>query len=193
MTGETPSAVVALVGVTALRLSLTDAYLNFVKPSLRLWLVVAGVLLVVLGGRGLWLAARGRRTESAPPVAWLLVLPVLAVFLVAPAPLGSFSADRNPARFAAPRASFPKLAEGDPVPMSLTEFTLRSLYDEDRMLDGHQVRLTGFVSREKGGAVYLTRFVLSCCAADARSVRVALPVRPDLPGDDTWIEAVGRW
>ncbi len=194
MTGETPSAVVALVGVTALRLSLTGAYLNFVKPSLRPWLIVAGGLLVLLGGWGLWRELRGRRTaDHAPAVAWLLVLPVLAVFLVAPSSLGAFAASRNPARFT-PRATFPALrAEvAGAVPMSLGEYTLRALYDEGRALDGRQVRLTGFVARERG-AVYVTRFVLSCCAADARSIRVELPARPALPADDTWIEAVGRW
>ena len=191
MTGETQNAITVLVGVAALRLSLTDAYLRYVKDGLRPWLVVAGVLLVAIGAVGL---LRKRAHDHAPAIAWLLVLPVFTIFLVAPAPLGAFAARRNDIRLTAPKANFPALPAEvrGAVPLTMREYTLRSLYDESGSLKDRTFRLTGFVTPQ-GGNVLLTRFVLNCCAADGVPIKVRLVDFHDRAVADTWLEVEGTW
>jgi uncharacterized repeat protein (TIGR03943 family) len=198
-----------VVGVTALRLSLTDVYLRYVKASLRPWLVVAGVLLVAIGVVGLFRDSRAPQpvehlegtaphehdTDAhVPRVAWLLLLPVLAIFLVSPASLGAFAAGRSDVRLAAPKAQFPALAaEVDgAVPMSLREYSLRSYYDDEEALKGRQVRLVGFVTPDAKGPL-LTRFQLSCCAADGVALKVRLEGLDPAPTADTWLEVVAEY
>lgn len=210
MTGETQNAITILVGVAALRLSLTDAYLRYVKDALRPWLIVAGVLLVVIGAVGLLRRKPAAEPEPeaeaelldhadhehghGPRVAWLLVLPVLTIFLVAPAPLGAFAARRNDIKLTAPKAKFPALpAEvGGAVPLTLREYTLRSHYDDTGSLKDRTVRLTGFLTPQ-GNDVLLTRFVLSCCAADGVPIKVRLVDFRGAPTADTWLEVEGTW
>ena len=216
MTSDVQNGLTIVVGVTALRLSLTDVYLRYVKESLRPWLIVAGVLLVAVGATGL--VRDSRRAAAAegsdavepepvgaghehshdshmPRVAWLLLLPVLAIFLISPASLGAFAARRSDARLEAPKAQFPALAAEvrGAVPMTLREYTLRSYYDDQKSLEGKRVRLVGFITPESG-QVLLTRFVLSCCAADGVAVKVALRDYPGTPPDaDTWVEIEGEF
>ena len=54
--------------------------------------------------------------------------------------------------------------------------------------------MTGFVMKQPDGSVYLARMVLTCCAADARPVKVALS--GDVPtgiGADDWLTVTGRY
>lgn len=202
MTGETQNAITILVGVAALRLSLTDAYLRYVKDSIRPWLVVAGALLVVIGAVGLLRGRQGVPADAepdhehghGPAVAWLLVLPVLTIFLVAPAPLGAFAARRNDIKLTAPKAQFPPLPpeERGAVPLTLREYTLRSLYDENGSLKDGTFRLTGFLTPQ-GGDVLLTRFVLNCCAADGVPIKVRLVDYRGAATADAWFEVEGTW
>jgi uncharacterized repeat protein (TIGR03943 family) len=58
------------------------------------------------------------------------------------------------------------------------------------------VQLTGFIADGPAGEQYLARMVLSCCAADARPIKLALTGEGPEPGElsaDTWIEVVGRY
>jgi uncharacterized repeat protein (TIGR03943 family) len=137
----------------------------------------------------------------APRVAWLLVLPVVAVVLVAPAPLGSFTAARQSAAvsIAQPIDPFPPLMRvGDePVALPVTEFVRRAFYDEKRSLQGVPVSLIGMVTpARKGGSedFRLARFMIACCAADAQAIEVAVHgMTGSVPPNDTWVEVVGRW
>jgi len=132
--------------------------------------------------------------HGGPRVAWLLVLPVLAIFLVAPPALGSYSASRSNATVT-PQSDFPPLPSGDPVAMPVLEYASRAIWDGSGSLDGRTVRLTGFVTPRPEGGVYLTRIVLSCCAADGRPVKVALfgdAVPPGLAAD-SWVTVTGRY
>lgn len=208
MRGDAQNGLTIVVGVTTLRLSLTDVYLRYVKESLRPYLVVAGVLLVLIGVAGLVRDTRHRPDDTSqladhehahddhtPRVAWLLLLPVLAIFLISPASLGAFAARRSEVRLQAPKASFPDLSpEVDgAVPMTLREYSLRSYYDDEGSLDGRTVRLVGFVTPE-GGRLLLTRFQLSCCAADGVAIKVALEDFPGAaPPADTWLQVEGSF
>lgn len=134
--------------------------------------------------------------SHGPAVGWLLLIPLLALLLIAPPPLGAFAASRQ--SNAAPvdtRSTYPPLAEpvDGAVELRLTEFVFRALYDEDRSLEGQRVRLTGFVSATDGGGYTLSRFTLNCCAADARSIDVAIAADGPAPAIDSWLEVEGVW
>lgn len=127
--------------------------------------------------------------------AWLLLLPVLALFLVAPPALGSYTASRQVAVVAAPGsdAQLPALPPGDPVPVLVSDYALRAVWDSGKTLEGRNISMTGFVSPGKNGKWYLTRLTLTCCAADAIAVKV-LPIdAPSAPLPDTWVTVTGSW
>lgn len=209
MRADLQGAVSLLFGIVTLRLALSRLYLNFVRPTMRPWLVIAGSVLIVLGSIAFLRATRVRRGgheehaghdhdhHHAPLAAWLLLLPVLTLFLVTPAPLGSFAAGRQSAvRVDAPEefAALPAPKDGA-IELKLNEFADRALYDTKGSLVEKQVRLVGFVTAAPSGSgpsFYLTRFVIACCAADARSVKIAIYGVPS-PPLDSWTEITGRW
>lgn len=201
-----------LIGTVTLRLSLTDAYLRYVKEGLRPFLLIAGALLVIIGVVSLLRDAAGQRTghgqvagtddddaqhheehdhAHAPAVAWLLVLPVLAIFLVAPPALGAYSASRGTSTVAKPEYGYPPLPSGDPVTVTLTTYAERAVWDQ-RSLAGRTVRMRGFVTARPGGGYYLTRITISCCAADSRPVKISVQGAEASFPPDTWIELTGR-
>ncbi|NEK56757.1 hypothetical protein GCU56_02565 [Geodermatophilus sabuli] len=96
-----------LLGAVTVVVSVTDAHLAYVRPGFRPFLLGAGVLLLALGVLGL---TRGHATTrsarpapsahdhehgTTPRVAWLLLLPVAVMFLVAPPALGAFTVARR--------------------------------------------------------------------------------------------------
>ncbi len=128
-----------------------------------------------------------------PPVAWLLTLPALALLLFPPPALGSYSADREAAQRAAQGVgTFPALPAGDPLELTVGEFGSRAIFDSGRSLKGRTLRLTGFVTHGDDGAWYVTRLLVSCCAADASAGKVEIR-DADAPVTDTWVTVTGTW
>ncbi|MCL7428890.1 TIGR03943 family protein [Streptomyces sp. YS415] len=191
-----PAVVLLLLGAAVLRISLfSEVYLRYVQPGLRPYLVVSGVVLAVLGLVAGALVAAGRSAHAGPGprVAWLLVLPALALLFFPPPALGSYSAEREAAQRAARSVgTFPALPAKDPVTLSLGEFSSRAAYDSERSLRGRTVRLTGFVTRDADGTWYVTRLQISCCAADAGAGRVEIRGAAAAP-EDTWVTVTGTW
>jgi uncharacterized repeat protein (TIGR03943 family) len=202
---ETQNILLVLLGGALLKISFTGVYLRYVRPQHQWLLILAGVVMLVLAAVSIVREVRGRDVASGieghdhpARSAWLLVLPVLAVFLIAPPALGSDSVQR--AADAAPRASsaddgmerYPPLPRGDVVALTLSEFRERAAWDSGHSLDGRAVRLTGFVVHE-GRDTYLARVAIACCAADARPLTVRL-TDGDLSrlADDSWLQAVVR-
>lgn len=196
----------ALVGATVLRLSLTDMMLSYVRPGMRPFLLASGVALVILGLLSVLVDARepssatdaGEVSEDhghgAPRAAWLLVVPVFLVFVVAPPALGAFAADRVPS--ALPQQgewTMDPLPPGDPVVLALEDYGYRATWDEGGTLTDRTVELTGFVTpAEEYDGWYLNRLQLNCCAADARVTRVLVTgVQP--PPLDGWATVVGTY
>jgi uncharacterized repeat protein (TIGR03943 family) len=196
---EARSVLLLLFGGALLRISLSDVYLRYVKAGVRPLLIAAGAVLVVIALVTLFreLFARtheaGHEHNHGGVVAWLLVLPVLAIFLVGPPALGSYAAGRTGTAVAA-KSEYPPLPAGNPVPVTLLDYGSRAIWDAGLSLTGRHVELTGFTSPRPGGGMYLTRMVLTCCAADARPIKIAM--RGDAPtglAANTWIQVTGTY
>ncbi|MGJ6969526.1 TIGR03943 family putative permease subunit [Streptosporangium sp. G11] len=133
--------------------------------------------------------------HGGPRVAWLLCLPVFAIFLIAPPALGSFAASRDdtPPPRDQTLSSFTPLAATGPVEMTIGDFIGRAWEDDKKSLTGREVKLTGFVTpAKKKGQWYVTRMQIACCAADAFPLKVAVRGLQEPPAD-TWVEVTGTW
>ena len=135
----------------------------------------------------------GHDHSHGPRSAWLLLLPVFAMFLIAPPPLGAFAAARDTTNSVAPaQAKAPPLPAGDPVPISVSGYVTRAVWDDGLTLVDRTVEMTGFVTPNPAGGWWLTRLSIACCAADALAARVQTVNTADLPAD-TWVRVRGRW
>nr|WP_062343127.1 TIGR03943 family protein [Herbidospora sakaeratensis] len=198
----TQSMILILLGGAVLRITtVSTTYLNYVKPGFRPFLIAAGVVVLALGVIGLvqeWREAAhddDHDHSHTPGVAWLLTLPVFAIFLIAPPALGAFSArsEEPQARPVAAAETYDALAAGRVNEMTIGEFVGRAWGEGADSLAGQQVKLTGFaVPSEKKDRWYLARIQIACCAADGVAVKVAV-LDADMPPENTWVEVVGTW
>jgi uncharacterized repeat protein (TIGR03943 family) len=205
MNARTQSFVLLLFGGALLRLATSDALLRFVRPVARPWVLLAGAAIVTLaltnllpfnrrGDDHLGATRDAHGHTSAPRAAWLVLAPVVAILVIAPPALGSYSAARVPVAFAKPSVMhFPALAAGNPVAEHLTDFAARALWDSGRTLTGRRVALTGFVLRGAPGGFVLTRLVITCCAADARPIDIGVRSGDPTLAADTWVTVVGTY
>ena len=192
-----------VIGVIAALAAVNGLYLNFVKPSLRVPLLLASAVLLLLGAHDV---AQRRGDDGpehgadghdhggrGPRVGWLLVVPFLLLGVVVPPPLGSWSATEDTGLITVSSAEgLGPLPEGDPADLTLAEFQGRALFDPDRSLQGRTVRLVGFASPGTGGEWLLTRMSLNCCAADGFAVKVRVAGVPAV-ADDEWVRVTGTW
>lgn len=187
MRRDAASVLLLLVGGALVKIVLDGSYVRYVKPAAAVPVFLAG--LVMVGLAVVTLEFGGHRHSGVG--AWLLVLPVLAIYLVAPPALGADSVIRAGARSVArPVASFAPLPRVGVVSISVSELVARAVWDAGS-LRGRRVALTGFVVHE-GAAEYVARLVITCCAADATPMKVALTggSAGSLP-DDQWVRVVG--
>ena len=201
-----------LTGGAVLRISLfSDLYLRYVQAALRPYLVISGALLMLLG---VVAAVRGMshrdheeahedheeeqeaHSHGGPRIAWLLTLPALALLLFPPPALGSYSAGREQAQLAAQGVgTFPALPAAKVLDISVAQYSSRAIYDTGHSLKGRTVRMTGFVTHGSNGTWYVTRLVVTCCAADATTSKVEIrgTEATDAPQTDTWVTVTGTW
>ncbi|MQA88164.1 MAG: TIGR03943 family protein [Streptosporangiales bacterium] len=198
---------VAVVGAALLWISLfSQAFLNYVRPGFRPFLIAAGgclVVLAVVGAIRHWRdpAAHGDGHAQAcghgghgPRAAWLIFLPVLTIFFIAPPALGSYTATRDGEREVLGRVDESKYQKRSPYPMPMDVWEFYTLARDGRhdMLSGQPVELTGIVVPREEGGWYLGRFKIFCCAADAAALRVRIHGKPSPPAD-TWVTVAGTW
>ncbi|MDQ1017455.1 TIGR03943 family putative permease subunit [Streptomyces afghaniensis] len=190
------TALLFLLGATLLHAGLTDLYLRYVKAGLRPLVLLAGVVLIATAAATLWYErrrARGQHHHHEPRISWLLTLPVLALILVSPPALGSYSAAHTGTALTKP-FGFPDLPAGEPLRLGVADYAGRAVYDKGRSLRGRELKITGFVTLDRSGTPYLVRMGLNCCAADAQPVKIALTGDiPPVLSPDTWLEITGRY
>jgi uncharacterized repeat protein (TIGR03943 family) len=220
MRRETQNVLLVLVGGVLIKIVLDGSYLRYVAPWSAPALLAGGLAIVVLAlaaiARDLHTGGHPDEPPAAPPdeggdqahahghgagrSAWLMMLPVLAILLVAPPALGSGALVDGRTRAVAdgPAASEP-LPPGPAPALAVVDFVSRAAGDPRGPLTGRDVTLTGFLAPGSApGRPDLARFVISCCAADASAVRVHLAAPPGLlpqpaPGaPDRWVEVRGR-
>ncbi len=205
MKRETQNILLILLGGALLKITVNGDYLRYVKPAQQPWIIAGGAVMVALGAVAIVRDLLAARAAAASDIhthehdtrsAWLLMVPVLAVFLVAPPALGADSVTRTEARApqsasASNSAAFPPLPAGDVVPLEVNEFVSRAGWDKSGTLNGRTVKLSGFVVHDEG-ATMLARMVIGCCAADAFPITVRL-VGEGVSGfaNDTWLEVTG--
>lgn len=207
MRRETQNILLVLLGGALLKISFSGLYLRYVQKGLLPLLIAAGTIMI---GLALFAIITDIRRGKAVPdddhdhsdhghshssrSTWLMLLPVLAVFLISPPALGgdvvSSAADTNQTQRS--RNLLGDLPSGDVIPLSMTEFVTRTAWDESGTLDNRRVKLTGFLTRADGDT-FVARLAISCCAADARPLKVKLvgDVPSSLP-DEQWVELTGK-
>lgn len=213
MRRDVQAVVLILVGGAVLRITLGDTFLNYVQEGMRPWLLLSGGILVVLGVLALIDVLRKGRAAAdeetphdephehddghghgsgGPKAAWLLLLPVLAIFLIAPPALGAYAAARDVANSAPQEAKAPPLPPGDPAQVTVAGYVGRAVWDDGLTLVDRTVEMTGFVTPDPEGGWWISRMAVACCAADAIASKVKVLNAPDLPAD-TWVTITGRW
>ncbi|MEK9809202.1 MAG: TIGR03943 family protein [Candidatus Nanopelagicales bacterium] len=181
MRRDVQAIVLILVGGAVLRISIGDAYLNYVKANMRIWLILSGALLVLLGLLALVdVLRKGRAAVEPTPHD-------------EPHELGAYAAARDTTNGVQPReAKAPPLPEGDPVSVTVSDYVGRAVWDDGTSLEGRNVQMTGFVTPNPDGSWWLTRLAISCCAADAIAYKVQPLDVEDLPAN-TWVTVTGHW
>ena len=209
-------AAVVLYGIVAILLhrllSGTLAYYINQRYAWLTWIAVAGLGAMALALAGTaWRGGRhGGRHAHGVRVTWsaLAVLALPVAFGLAPEqPLGSAAlGNREVAVASLPPTALQstttvratRSAAGEALGRSMLDwlFEFHRADDPDRFA-GQEARITGFVSRDatlRGNQVQLSRFVLSCCVADATPIGiVAEAAELALVPDDQWLTVRGRF
>jgi uncharacterized repeat protein (TIGR03943 family) len=201
VTRATQALLLTVTGAVLIRMAAGDTYLRYVNTWMRWPLIACGVLLFMLSLSDLLRSADAQTGEEpeashVPRAAWLLFLPSLVVFLIAPPALGAHFAERAQSTVVPAEpvsdAAIPPLPATDPAPVLLEELIVRAAYDGGATLLGRRLELTGFVSRDRTGDWYVTQFGINCCAADATVTRV-IATGAAAPPDDQWVKVVGTY
>jgi uncharacterized repeat protein (TIGR03943 family) len=214
---EAAAGILLVVAVLLAKLVASGRYLDYVRPATGPILTATAGVLAIAGlvvayrsasrrpgyGKEAAFAGHGHARQTVSRAGWLLVVQIALLGAVPAAPLGSFAATlaQSSARPPPARSLFPALPARShgPVPMSLSDFVSRALYDPAASLRGFRVRLVGFVGpRAEGGGdgFDLIRFAIYCCAADAVALRVQVVgdgTAPRPPPPDTWLAVTGVW
>lgn len=166
------------------------------------WVVIFGT--IALGGAALAHLFTLRTEHPARPSfgellgSALLIVPVIAVVMIPSAELGALAASRKSSGglVSAVANIVPATADGGPISFIDIHYATESApYAElAGVVDGAEVELVGFVtgSLETRTDFDLTRFYVSCCAADA--VPYSVEIDPGGSGgyeDDQWLEVTG--
>jgi uncharacterized repeat protein (TIGR03943 family) len=166
------------------------------------WVVPVGAVLLTIGLVGRLATARTRREEGVRSgTAWavgFVALPVVLILAMPPVALGSYAASRRSvAAGLAPGA--PDVTVGERVTLAAVAAGVWSDDARKALADraGSPVTFEGIVTHREGQPAdefVLTRFIVSCCVADALSVQVRVVGAP--PGkfaEDQWVRVAGSF
>lgn len=188
-------SVMLFVGLTIGRLVVDGGFGAFVQQRMRWPLAIATVAMIILGLVDIVLALRSDEAEETrsvgPRVGWLLAVPVLVLIAVAPTSLGAAAADRVDSFEPTRPDDLTELPAEDPFTMRVLDFATAAIWDETGALEGRQVILEGLVVNDADvpDGFFLTRFLVSCCAADGIPIKVAVHDVDGTFADDDWVRA----
>lgn len=165
------------------------------------WVIPFGAVVLSAAALGRLLSARvpGASTFSRRDLfgSAFMLLPVVAVVALPPTSLGSFAVSRRSSFSSVALSSSPEdLATGDLSLMDLGG-AIRSTDGLNALVEraGSPVSFDGFVVRDKGmpaDEFQLTRFIVTCCVADALEVDVrVVGVTPGQFAEDDWVNVRG--
>jgi putative membrane protein len=166
------------------------------------WVATFGGIVLVAGALIHFATLRTQRRSSPMTIReglgmLLITLPVLAVVIVPSADLGALAASRRSA--ATGIASVSSIV---PEPDTEREVQFIDIHYANQsesyagamgIVEGLEIELTGFATHPSGpdnGTFALTRFYVSCCAADAIPYSVTIGGEADYP-DDQWLRVTG--
>ena len=166
------------------------------------WVVPVGAVLLTLVFLGRLASVRSTRVEPIRPRdSWtfaVIAIPVVVLLAIPSSSLGTFAVSR--------RASLSSsgFSSGEDIPPTgdLSFVNVGSALINDESMQslvaraGSTSSFTGFVDRQPGEPAdefLLSRFLISCCIADALSIQVRVVNAP--PGEfepDEWVRATGK-
>lgn len=199
------ASVMLALGLVMARMLWTGSFGWFIQQRMQIPLLLATIVLLALG---LYEGISGTREEhhkpdtvfksTAPKVGWLMILPLLVLVSVAPTGLGAAAADRVEAFKPAEETElFPPIEESSdgPPEIRVLDFVNRAIWDESKSLQDRPMRLEGLVVNDADvpDGFLLTRFLVSCCAADGVPIQVAVRDVGQTFPNDTWVVADVVW
>jgi uncharacterized repeat protein (TIGR03943 family) len=162
------------------------------------WLVPLGAMLATTAAVGRLASARVERPEHLGAretlMLGLIVVPVVLLLSLPPTTLGSYAVGQRTT--SAGIGASARIVSG---PLDLVDIaaarSVKSAAAALRVRAGEEVTMDGFVTLEPGETdrFQLTRFVITCCVADATVSYVTVVDAP--PGEfatDDWVRVTGR-
>ena len=166
------------------------------------WVVPVGAILLTIATVGRLASARQAHPEPVSRrgalALGLIMLPVVIVMALPPAALGGYAVSRRSSLTSGSFVSSASDIESGQLSLVDVSGALRSREAMHALVKraGQDVSFTGFVTKESGmpaNEFILTRFLISCCVADALSAQVRIVGAP--PGEfkaDEWVRAEGQ-
>ena len=165
------------------------------------WVVPMAAVVLSVAAVGRLVVARTARTERLDlregVVMSLLVAPVVVLLALPPATLGTFSAPKKATYSGSSAGFYWTFDENSEVTLLMVAAAQTS--DEGSQVlakrAGSEVDFVGFVARNAdtpADELLLTRYVITCCAADATVAQVrVVNVTPGLFDQEDWVEVKG--
>jgi len=205
------SCAIAAWGITLTKLWLSGQLYLLVHPNYIPLTAIAGLGLLFVGGAEAWRVSKRRRGYTNNPQhvnlikpslssSLLLIVAIIALF-INPRPFTSEKAiHRGVIENIADARTIPKSfrASNRPEERTLVEWVRTiSAYPEPDAYKGQKVKITGFVVHspdQPDNMILLTRFVITCCAADVYPVSLPVKIaesRSNYP-PDRWLQIEGQ-
>ncbi|MCE0499315.1 MAG: TIGR03943 family protein [Methylacidiphilales bacterium] len=204
-----PAAVMSGWAVVLLHVIASGHLNRYLAPMFHTYVLAAGIALLVLSALHLLLY---QPSPDPSPAAqrlrqigrWLVLLvPVVAASILSPTALSNTTYDNRKPDSTYPMPTFDSIDKvnvqnalaadpNQPVPMEVTDLiTLANSPAQMQQFVGRKVRVVGLFEND-GGTLKLVRWIMWCCAADAKPVSAVLS--GNTAGDwknDEWLEVTG--
>lgn len=211
---------VAAVGLFALVVGLTDMINRYLRPSMKTWIVLSGLVLTGLGAAvlatGWWDRRYAPRTDHLDGhdhtddyqhhryswVGWLLAVPIAFAIVVNPGALGSYAVGRQTSTRILASLDFDLEAHlrthsygGQAAELNVAQVQIAAAdRDQAPLLAQTPISVEGFVVNQDRPAdgFLLARIMVGCCAGDGYPLTVEVRGYDGPPlDDDQWVRVRG--